>query len=170
MRLTGSLKQALLQATFTLLSLHLLLENLDLMLQLLILLLFGLKTVGEEETLLNTTFSCGRGLGYGCNKGIAYCVLARVRSVTIGHMNDGLIKFFFYQFVLSEALFANSEFCSNISGALSVKTLETVVLSSQDFLLLPEAFVFEPKLFDQGEVILVKVSDSLQLITTAQHR
>jgi hypothetical protein len=85
-------------------------------------------------------------------------------------MNDGLIKFFFYQFVLSEALFANSEFCSNISGALSVKTLETVVLSSQDFLLLPEAFVFEPKLFDQGEVILVKVSDSLQLITTAQHR
>jgi hypothetical protein len=47
MRLTGSLKQALLQATFTLLSLHLLLENLDLMLQLLILLLFGLKTVGE---------------------------------------------------------------------------------------------------------------------------
>jgi hypothetical protein len=76
MRLTGSLKQALLQATFTLLSLHLLFENLDLMLQLLILLLFGLKTVGEEETLLNTTFSCGRGLGNGCNEGVAYCVLA----------------------------------------------------------------------------------------------
>jgi hypothetical protein len=93
------------------------------MLQLLILLLFGLKTVGEEETLLNTAFSCGRGLGNGCNKGVADSVLARVRSVTIGHMDDGLIKFFFYQFVLSEAFSANSELCSNDSGALSVKTL-----------------------------------------------
>jgi len=129
-----------------------------------------LKTVCKEQTLLDSTLRRSRGLSDGLNESVANIVSSIASDlVVLGNVHDRLIQFFLDTLVICEAFLADGQLGFDVRVALPRRALELVVLGAQDVKLLLEGLILELRLFDNKQVILIKVLDADRVILLGPH-
>jgi hypothetical protein len=119
LRLIGALEEALVQFGLCFTVFDLFTHLTKLALERLILFLLLLKTVGQEQTLVNTAFSSGRCLSDRLDQSVANFKPFTSRSLIPSHMHDGLVEFLLDHLVVGQSFTAHSQLSPDVARALA---------------------------------------------------
>jgi hypothetical protein len=82
-------------------------------------LLFLLKPICKQKTLLNSSLACGRRLRDSLNECVTHFETFSTHVAITCHMHDGLIELLLNHLIMSESLLAHSKFSLDLSVTLT---------------------------------------------------
>lgn len=160
LRLIGSLNKSLLQSLVSFRSFYFFTHGLHFDLKLFDFPLLLLKSISEEQALLDASLGGGWRLSDSLNQSVSNLIsFTRVTALTC-HVHDSLIKFLLNHLVVSKAFLTHGKLCLNVSISLSGSRLELVVLALEQVHLLLQRLILKLALLDQNQVVLVQVVDA----------